>query len=315
MLSLSKKSFLKKKFPKLYLIFLPFFLLCILIFLIFVNFFIEFWIWQNRIQKVPFEVSTQAKIPVIKLNYVPQISAKGAIIMDADSKVVLYSKNPDLRFSTASTAKIMTALTAFDHFNKTDLLTVGLSASEGSSLGLKKGQQFTFENLLYAMLLSSANDAALAIAQNYQEGGEKGFIEKMNEKANFLRLFNTHYQDAAGLEDTGDYTTPFDLARLASFAVLNPEFKKIVSTKQITISDAFGNSYDLENLNKLLGENGVDGIKTGYTEEAGQVLVTSKNEKGKTIIIVVMGSEDRFLDTIKLLDLVSNNLTYLSIHP
>jgi D-alanyl-D-alanine carboxypeptidase (penicillin-binding protein 5/6) len=137
----------------------------------------------------------------------------------------------------------------------------------------------------------------------------------MNEKAVNLKLYNTHYLDPAGLLDTGDYTTPFDLARLASFAVSNETIKKIVATKETTIYDLNGFPYQISNLNKLLGVDDVNGVKTGYTEEAGQVLVTSKNEKGKTIIIVVMGSEDRFADTLKLLDLVSNNLTYLSIHP
>jgi D-alanyl-D-alanine carboxypeptidase len=208
----------------------------------------------------------------------------------------------------------MTALTALDYFKLGDILSVKQATEEGSVLGLREGQQFTFESLLFAMLLPSANDAALTISQNYP-GGEPNFINKMNERAKNLRLFNTHYQDPAGLEDSGDYTTPFDLARLASFAVLNQNIREVVATKQKIIYDLYGSSYSIENLNKLLGINGVNGIKTGFTDEAGQVLVTSKLEKGKTIIIVVMGSEDRFLDTSKLLDLISNNLTYLSIHP
>jgi D-alanyl-D-alanine carboxypeptidase (penicillin-binding protein 5/6) len=235
--------------------------------------------------------------------------------MDADSKVVLYAKNPDLRSSTASTIKIMTALTALDHFQLSDTLTTLKPSNEGSVLGLVQDEQMTFENLLYAMLLPSANDAALTIAQNYP-GGETAFIKVMNDKAKALKLYNTHYSDVAGLADEGDYTTPFDLARLASFAMQNSEIRKIVATKEQAISDVSGTHvYALKNLNVLLGQDGVNGVKTGYTEEAGQVLVTSKGEKGKTIIIVVMGSADRFADTQKLLDLVSNNLTYLSIHP
>jgi D-alanyl-D-alanine carboxypeptidase len=246
---------------------------------------------------------------------VPVISATGAIIMDADSKVVLYAKNPNIKSSTASTAKIMTALTALDYFKPTDVLTVKEATSEGSVLGLMQNEQMTFENFLYALLLPSANDAALAISQNYP-GSEQAFVKAMNDKARMLKLSNTHYMDPAGLLDQGDYTTPFDMARLASFAVQNNEIRKIVGTKEKVIGD-LGNVhvYDLKNLNILLGEDGVNGVKTGYTEEAGQVLVTSKEEKGKTIIIVVMKSEDRFADTEKLLDLVSNNLTYLSIHP
>ncbi|HUD04960.1 MAG TPA: hypothetical protein VMR59_03165 [Patescibacteria group bacterium] len=276
---------------------------------------LNFWIAQNKILKVSFKISQEAKVPIIKTEFVPIISATGAIIMDADSKMVLYSKNPNLKSSTASTAKIMTALTALDYFKLSDILTVKEATSDGSVLGLLKDEQMTFENFLYAMLLPSANDAALAISQNYP-GGEQMFVNKMNAKAKTLKLYNTHYADPAGLIDNGDYTTPFDMARLASFAMQNGEIKKIVGSKEKIISDVSGaHAYDLNNLNVLLGQDGVNGVKTGYTQEAGQVLVTSKDEKGKTIIIVVMKSDDRFADTEKLLDLVSNNLTYLSIHP
>lgn len=235
--------------------------------------------------------------------------------MDADSKIVLFSKNPDLRFSPASTTKIMTALVGLDYLKPQDILTVKTATKEGSVIGLFQNQQFTFENLLYAMFLPSANDAALTIAENYPTG-KTDFVEKMNEKAKDFNLANTHFGDPSGLLDAQNYTTPFDLARLASFAVENPFIKKIVATKEKTITDTSGNSvYPLENLNKLLGVDGVNGVKTGFTEEAGEVLVTSKLEKGKTIIIVIMGSDDRFLDTQKLLDLVNNNLSFLSIHP
>ncbi len=252
--------------------------------------------------------------PILNSSYIPQLSANGAIVMDADSKVILYSKNPDLRFSTASTTKIMTAITALEHFKLDDVLTVKDATSEGVVLGVKTGQQLTFENILYGLLLPSANDIAKTIAQNYSEDPNE-FVKAMNENAAKYNLYNTHYQDPAGLEDDGDYTTPLDLARLASIAIQNQVFAKIVSTKEKVVSDVSGNSYSVKNLNKLLGVDGVDGIKTGYTEGAGQVLVTSKIEKGHTIIIVVMGSQDRFLDTQKLLTMVSGNVTYLPIHP
>ena len=304
-----------EKTPKVYFfLHLPLGLVCIFIAFLFLNLLLIFWIQKSTLLPLNFTILPEAKLPIIKTEFIPQISAKGAIIMDADSKVILYSKNPSLRFSTASTTKIMTALTSLDYFKENDILTIKQATNEGSVLGFQEGQEFTYENLLYAMLLPSANDAALAISQNYP-GGKDEFIKKMNDKARALVLYNTHYLDPAGLEDSGDYTTPFDLARLASFAVKNNIFKKIVGTKEKVIFDSIGNSYDLNNLNKLLGVDGVNGIKTGFTQEAGQVLVTSKEEEGKTVIIVVMGSEDRFLDTQKLLDLVSNNLTYLSIHP
>lgn len=309
------KNFLFLKLPSKFSIIFTILLLLFFLSSLFIYLLLRILININQVAPTPFTASKQAMLPVIKTDYVPIISAKGAIIMDADSNVILFSKNPDLRFSTASTTKIMTALAALDYFKLPDILTVKQATDEGSVLGLQEGEAMTFENLLYALLLPSANDAALTISQNYP-GGKDAFLVKMNEKAQKLSLYNTHYSDPAGLEDFGDYTTAADLARLASFAVKNPNFKRIVATKEKIITDVNGVSvYNLENLNKLLGIDGVNGVKTGYTQEAGQVLVTSKIEKGKTIIIVVMGSEDRFADTQKLINLVSNNLTYLSIHP
>jgi len=309
------KKLLNKIPQRVYFVILPLFLILVLTGLIVVSSIFKVWLGQHKTLPVPFKISQEAKMPIIKTEFIPVISATGAIIMDADSKVVLYAKNPNIKSSTASTAKIMTALTALDYFKPDDMLIVMQATNDGSVLGLVQNEKMTFENFLYAMLLPSANDAALAISQNYP-GGEQAFVKAMNDKAKMLKLYSTHYMDPAGLLDQGDFTTPFDMARLASFAVQNNEIKKIVGTKEKTINDVGGTHvYDLKNLNILLGEDGVNGVKTGYTEEAGQVLVTSKEEKGKTIIIVVMKSDDRFLDTEKLLDLVSNNLTYLSIHP
>ena len=309
-----------KDFPKLnslknyYLPLLFSILIIILLLLLLLDVYLKAKINRDQIIPSSLAISTDLKFPIFKTEFIPVISAEGAVVMDGDSKTVLFSKNSQLRFSPASTTKIMTALTALDTFKPEDILTVKTATSDGSVLGLQQGEKITFENLLYALLLPSANDAALAIAQNYP-GGEAEFVNKMNENAKKYNLFNTHYQDPAGLLDDGDYTTPLDLARLASIALKNPEFAKIVSTKSKIITDVPGaNVYSLDNLNKLLGSDGVDGVKTGYTQEAGEVLVTSKMENGHTIILVVMLSGDRFLDTERLLDLVSGNITYLSIH-
>lgn len=268
---------------------------------------------KDKILPSTLTIPTEFNFPVLKSEFVPNISAKGAVVMDADSKTVLFSKNPDLRFSPASTTKIMTALTALEYFKLDDVLTVKTATTGGVILGLVPEEKITFSNLLYALLLPSANDAATTISENYPKGQE-AFVNKMNENAKKYNLFNTHYADPAGLLDDGDYTTPADLARLTSIAVKNLEFAKIVSTKNKIITDVNGKIFEIKNLNKLLGIEGVYGVKTGYTEEAGQVLVTSKLENGHTIILTVMSSEDRFLDTEKLLNLVSGNITYLPIH-
>ncbi|MBI3984778.1 MAG: D-alanyl-D-alanine carboxypeptidase [Candidatus Levybacteria bacterium] len=309
------KSFLQNsKFKYIYFI-LPALLFAGFLILFIANLLLKIWIEKNVTFTSPINTNTSFKYPVIKTEFVPKISATGAIIMDADSKVVLFSKNPDLRFSPASTTKLMTALTALDHFKPEDILTVRIASREGSILGLVQNERITLENLLYAMLLPSANDAAFTISQNYKDGNGS-FVEQMNQKAKDLELLNTHYGDSAGLLDAQNYTTPFDLARLASFAIQNKLIATVVSTKEKIITDTTGTFvYRVENLNKLLGVEGVNGVKTGYTQEAGEVLVTSKIEQGKTLIIVVMGSENRFEDTQKLLDLVHNNLSFLSIHP
>jgi len=244
------------------------------------------------------------------------ITAQGAIIMDDESKVILFSKNTNLRFSTASTAKIMTALVGMDYFKEKDILTVFQEKVEGSNVGFKEGEKVFFEDLLYGLLLPSGNDAAYAIAQNYN-GGIDSFVIKMNEKAKELDLLNTHFSDPAGLLDDEDYTTVLDLARLSSVALRNENFRKVVGTKNKFITDTTGQQkYFLSNLNKLLNEEGVTGIKTGFTEGAGGVLTTSKNYEsdGKMhrLIIVVMKSEDRFLDTQKILDYLSSGIEYKS---
>lgn len=253
--------------------------------------------------------------PVVSSNLAPQISANGAVVLDKNSQVVLYQKNSNLRFPPASTAKIMTALVALDYFNPYDILTVKTATVEGSVLGFEEREKFRFEELFYAMLLPSANDATLTIAQNYP-GGEKAFVKKMNEKAKEFHLVNTLYADPIGLDDNGNYTTSLDLARLASIALTNTEFAKAVSTKNIKITSREGKEYFLYNLNKLLDIPGISGIKTGTTEGAGQVLVTSKKiqNSNQDIIIVVMQSQDRFLDTEALLNYLSG-LSYLPIRP
>ncbi|MDP2585500.1 MAG: hypothetical protein Q8P29_01330 [Candidatus Levybacteria bacterium] len=290
--------------------------LCLLILLCsaFLDVVLRYYIFEKNVRNFPFEIA-QAQYPVFKTPINPDITAKAVVIMDRDSKVVLFSKNPNLLFSMASTTKIMTAIVALDYFKMNDVLTIQTGGVEGVNVGFRMGEKLLFEDVLYAMLLPSGNDAALAIAENYP-GGENAFIKKMNEKANLFHLTHTNFADSIGLEDSRDYTTPLDLARLASIALGNKEFAKIVSTKAREITDVTGkNKYLLKNLNKLLGIQGVNGVKTGYTTEAGQVLVTSKKEDDNTLIIVVMDSQDRFLDTSKLLYEMSENINYLSIHP
>lgn len=264
---------------------------------------------ENRIlPEVPVQVS---KYPFIKRNYGIDITAESAIIIDDTSKVTLFEKNPLLRFSMASTTKIMTAIVALEYFKEDDIITINSMYEEGVVIGFPVGTKVRFKDMLFALLLPSANDAAYAIADNYP-GGINGFVTRMNEKAAEINMNFTHYSDPAGLEDDGDYTTVTDLAKLASYALKNREFAAIVATKKKVISTVdTTNIYTLINLNKLLGENGVIGVKTGYTEGAGEVLVISKIEKEHMYIVIVMKSLDRFGDTTKLLNLISDNISFI----
>ena len=310
-------NFFKKK--RRYILY-AFTSLCLLILLssAFLDVALRYYIFDKKIRKFPLSLS-YSSYPVFKFPINPDITAKAVVVMDNDSKVVLFSKNPNLLFSMASTTKIITALVALDFYKMEDILEIKTENVEGINVGFRIGERLNYLDVLYAMLLPSGNDAAFALAQNYP-GEEIEFVKKMNEKAKILNLKSTNFADSIGLEDSRDYTTPLDLAKLASEALKNKIFAQIVATKTVEISNLAGKKYLLKNLNKLLGTQGVNGIKTGTTEEAGQVLVTSKTEvdsKGKkhTLIIVVMNSLDRFWDTSKLLYLLSGNINYLSIHP
>lgn len=292
------------------------FLLCLLslISIAFFDIILRYYIAEKRIKEFPLRISSE-QYPVFKSPINPDISAKAVVIMDKDSKAVLFSKNPNLLFSMASTTKIMTAIIALAYYKMDDVLTIKTENVEGVNVGFEIGEKLLFKDVLYAMLIPSGNDAALAIAQNYP-GGEKTFVKKMNEKAKLLHLTHTNFADSIGIEDSRDYTTPLDLAKLAAIALENKIFAEIVATKNREITDITGkNKYLLVNLNKLLGIQGVNGIKTGYTEQAGQVLLTSKKEGDHTLIVLVMDSQDRFLDTSRLLSEISGNINYLTIRP
>jgi D-alanyl-D-alanine carboxypeptidase (penicillin-binding protein 5/6) len=209
----------------------------------------------------------------------------------------------------------MTALVSLSYFHPTDVLTIkSMIDSEGSGLNFSPGEQVTYEHLLQAALIYSANDAAVAIAQNYP-GGQTAFVGAMNKKAHDLHLWNTHFGDPDGLDDMQDYTTAKELVSLAAITMQNPLFRTIVGTKATTFTSVNGkNSYTITNRNVLLGMDGITGIKTGYTDEAGEVLATSVEKDGHTFYIIVMQSLDRFADTVALLPLL-NHVTFVSMHP
>ncbi|MBI3379617.1 D-alanyl-D-alanine carboxypeptidase [Candidatus Gottesmanbacteria bacterium] len=245
---------------------------------------------------------------------VPDLTAEGVLIIDLPSYMIIHEKNADEKFHPASTTKIITALVALDHFQLDDILTVGRVETEGRVMGLVSGEKLTFESLLYGALVHSANDAAYAIAENYPGGVEK-FVEAMNRKTVALHLDNTHFNNPIGFDDDQTYTTPKDLAKLAKVALSNKLVAKIVSTKSITVSDSdFTYFHALTNVNELLGKvAGVAGVKTGYTESGGEILVSEVKKNGRSVLFVVLKSVDRFKETKDLIDWVFGNFAWKNI--
>lgn len=246
-----------------------------------------------------------------------QVAARSAIVLDRDSAVLMYGKNDDVRLLPASTVKIMTALVALGNYGLDDVLTVREIAHQGQqSMNLIKGEKMTVANLLYGLLVASANDAAMVFAENYP-GGSGAFVAAMNQKAKDLNLIATHFANPTGLDSDEkgklladySYTTALDLARLAAVALRNDTIDQVVATPKITVTDISGRIiHDLDNINTLLGKvEGLKGLKTGWTEEAGECLVGYAERNGRGIISVILGSEDRFGETAKLIDWAFSN--------
>lgn len=237
----------------------------------------------------------------------PSVSARSVVIQDVTSKTLIYTKSPDLPLIPASTTKIMTALVALDVWN--DLDTVIEVKNEdravGQTIKLQKGEQLTLRNILYGLLVQSGNDAALALADNYP-GGYTEFVKAMNVKAKELHLDNTVYKNPSGIEQYGHVTTARDLAILAAIAIKNPVISEIVKTRATTITDIAGTAvHELETTNELLGVlPGIKGLKTGWTTNAGECLVSIVERDGHEIVVVVLGSFDRFGETTRLVEWV-----------
>ena len=241
----------------------------------------------------------------------PKINSRAAVIYDRKSKKIIWGKSENEKRPMASTTKIMTAIIVLENANLDDIVTASKKAAGtgGSRLGLKTNDKITINNLLYGLLLVSGNDAAVALAEHVG-GSIEGFAQKMNDKAKELGLENTNFITPHGLDMPDHYTTAFELAKLTDYALNIEKFANIVNTKSITIS-INGNSKTLNNTNELLGNlNGVNGVKTGFTNGANRCLVTSINRNGMNIITVVLGADtknDRTKDSVKLIEYAYEN--------
>jgi D-alanyl-D-alanine carboxypeptidase (penicillin-binding protein 5/6) len=221
------------------------------------------------------------------------LAAQSAALVDSYSGEFLYTKNPDAKEYPASSTKILTALIVIEAGNLDQIVTVAPEDTkvEPSSLDLKPGQQFTRRQLLFGMLLKSANDVAMCLARD-NAGSVPAFAEKMNLRAAELGATSSHFVNPHGLHDPNHYTTAHDLVLIARAAMQQPLFRQIVSTIYYTWRTPTGQVEELRNHNRLLRHfAGCNGLKTGYTRPAQQVLVSSALRGGHEVISVVLHTD------------------------
>lgn len=235
----------------------------------------------------------------------PAVSAQSAVLIEAESGNIICAKNADQRLPMASTTKIMTALTALELSSPEQIICVDARAVgvEGSSIYLTEGEQLTLEQLLYALLLESANDAAVAIAIGIS-GSVEAFAAEMNRIAAELGLKDTHFVNPHGLDDEEHYTTAYELALLTQHALKNDLLRTIVSTRKTTIPHAGTDGVRLLiNHNKLLRlYEGCIGVKTGFTKRSGRCLVSAAQKDGVTLIAVTLNAPDDWNDHTEMFD-------------
>ena len=258
-----------------------------------------------------------AVAPLPKLeqsNYFPLLSAQGVLAIDIDSGVVLYEKDADKPLLPASTTKIVTALTALEHYNLDDVITVENPATVGQKMGLMTGEQITVRDLIRGLLIYSANDAAEVLANQYS-GGREEFMKKMNEQAYQMAMYDSLFINPSGLEDVGHLSTARDLTRAALTAINDPFISEIVRTESAEVTSTDGKIvHKLANTNELLGEvEGVLGVKTGWTENARENLVTFVERDNRRVVIALLGSQDRFGETKELIEWIFNNYNWEKI--
>ncbi|PIW73556.1 D-alanyl-D-alanine carboxypeptidase, partial [Candidatus Roizmanbacteria bacterium CG_4_8_14_3_um_filter_34_9] len=241
--------------------------------------------------------------------FYPEVTAQAIYLVDLPSFTPIFFRNENLKLLPASTTKIITALVAMDIYKPDQIITVKKTIDEGQVMGLLVGEKITVENILYGTLVHSGNDAAFVLAENY---GYDKFINLMNKKAESLGMKNSHFSNPNGLDSGTQHSTAFDLSLAARELLKNPYLSKIVSTKEITISDVdFKYFHQLTNVNKLLGEiQGLGGLKTGYTENAGENLVSFYKKNGHQFVIVILKSLDRFSDTRNIISWIEANVDY-----
>lgn len=232
---------------------------------------------------------------VINAESAPGVSASNAVVLNMDTNEVIYEKKANESREIASITKIMTAIVAIEQNDLDEKVLISSNAAkkEGSSIYTKAGDIYSLEDLVYGLMLRSGNDAATAIAEHVA-GSEKGFAFLMNEKASWIGMQNSSFQNPHGLDEEEHFSTAYDMALLTSYAMKNDEFKKIFGTKKYLSKNI---DYYWFNKNKLLMSNDYcTGGKTGFTKSAGRALVTTAEHEGKRIVVVTLNASNDWND-------------------
>jgi len=240
----------------------------------------------------------------------PPILARAGLALNADNGVVLAAKNPHLHLPMASTTKIMTAVLALQYGHLSDRITVPSSAfdfeSDATVMGLHTGQIVTLRDLLYGLMLPSGADAANVIAIHYG-GSEQGFVAMMNREAQQLGMHDTHYANAHGLTAHDHYTSAYDMALLARYASTIPDLMKVASTRTY-----YWDGHTLTNLNRvLIWYPGADGIKPGFTDDAGLCQVLDARRNGRHVVVVLLNTPNLDTDARNMLNFALRDFSWV----
>ena len=271
---------------------------------------------SSRTNSTNFENIIDNKIVPIKNPHqiAPIIEAKGVIALDLKNNKILFEKNANQKLPVASITKLMTILIVLEENQLNEIITVSSNSAstEGSRMNLQAGEEIAVENLIYGAIIGSANDAAVALAE-HNAGSVDKFVAKMNAKASSLGMTNSSFSNPIGLDDPNNYSTAYEIAKLAK-QIYGYEFiRHAASLKELEVRSVSGNYiHKLKSTNELLDSYlNIKGLKTGSTDAAGLCLVSvAENTEGNSIITVMLNSPARFTETKILIDWIFRSYTW-----
>jgi len=247
--------------------------------------------------------------PKVKTETYPYLQAQNYILIDVLTNKTIFFKNLHERIYPASITKLITALTALNIYPLDEEITVSQPYTEGKIMELKIGEKMSVKSLVQSLLVYSANDAAFNLASHHQNG-VSGFVKEMNALIEKYKIKNTHFTNFDGIHNPDHFSTVYDLSQIGRLAIKNSIILDIVKNKNIVVSDISGNiKHDLLSTNELIGKvPEIEGLKTGWTPEAGGCFIALFTVNGRQFISVVAQSPDRFADTQKIVNWVKTNL-------